>query len=275
MTFVFPLLLGGLALLAVPVLIHLIMRQKPRTLPFPAFQFLLQRHRTNLRKLRLRHLLLLALRLLVLAAVVLALARPRVFSEQLALAADRPVAAVLLFDTSYSMDYRVSGGASRLEEAKKRGLELLDELPEGSRVAVLDTAEGVPSGPGAWLASPQQARERVEGLRLRPANAPVTTRLESAYRLFADLAAGPEPGPGRSLPRLLAVFSDRTRACWDGGQLGRLQDAAEQVPPPLERLQRARGRIPSLLDLLGQLREQVPPAAGQDYAEQEVVSLWQ
>jgi hypothetical protein len=275
MTFVLPILLGGLALLAVPVLIHLIMRQKPKTLPFPAFRFLLQRHRTNLRKLRLRHLLLLALRLLVLAAVCLAVARPRVFSEQLALGADRPVAAVLLFDTSYSMDYRAGGGPSRLEEAKKRGLELLDELPEGSRVAVLDTAEGVPTGPGAWAASPQQARERIQALRLRPANAPVTTRLASAYRLFAALGVGQDAGAARSLPRLLAVFSDRTRACWDNGQLGRLQEAADEVPPPLEALEHTRGEIPALLDALHQLRRQVPPSPGQDYPEQEVIDLWQ
>jgi hypothetical protein len=270
MSFVFPILLGGLALLAVPVLIHLIRRQKPRTLPFPAFRFLLQRHRTNLRKMRLRHWLLLALRLLVLAAVCLALARPRIFSESLGLSADRPVAAVLLFDTSYSMDYRTSGGVSRLEEAKKRGLELLDELPEGSRVAILDSGKAAATGPGAWLVSINQARNRIAGLRLRAANAPVTTRLDSAYRLFAEMA-----GDSRSLPRLLAIFSDRTRASWDAGQLGKVQDAADQVPPSLERLQRIRGKVPALLDLLGRLRQEMPPAAGKDYPEQEVIALWQ
>src|SRR5580704_11885652 len=143
MTFVYPLLLGSLALIGIPVLIHLIMRRKPKTLPFPAFRFLVKRHRTNLRKLRLRHLLLLALRVLILAALCLALARPRVFSEGLGLGGDRPVAAVLVFDTSYSMEYTITGGQSRLEEAKKRGLELLDELPEGSWVAILDSAENV------------------------------------------------------------------------------------------------------------------------------------
>jgi hypothetical protein len=275
MTLVFPILLGGLALLAVPVLIHLIMRQKPKTLQFPAFRFLLQRHRTNLRKLRLRHLLLLVLRLLVLAALCLALAKPKVFSEQLALSADRPVAAVLIFDTSYSMDYKVSGGPSRLEEAKKRGLELLDELPEGSRIAVLDTAEGVPTGRGAWQATLGQARERIAGLRLHHANAPVTSRLDSAYRLFADLAVGRDENPGRSLPRLLVVFSDRTRACWDGSRLGNVLDAADLVPPPLERLSRLRGKVPGVVELLQQLRATLPPPTGQDYPEQEVIDLWQ
>src|SRR5438128_8969799 len=148
MTFVFPVLLGGLVLAGIPVLLHLIMRQKPKTLLFPAFRFLLQRHRTNQRKLRLRHLLLLVLRVLLIAFICLALSRPRVLSERLQISSDRAAAVVLVFDTSYSMEYSV-GGKSRLDEAKRRALELLDELPEGSRVAVLDTAE--PGG--EWLPS--------------------------------------------------------------------------------------------------------------------------
>src|SRR5437870_4333060 len=138
---IFPILFGGLVLAAIPVLLHLIMRQKPRILPFPAFRFLLQRHRTNQRKLRLRHLLLLALRIILIAAVCLALARPKLFDVGFALQSDRPVAAIFIFDTSPSMEYKTTDGATRLADAQKRGLELLDELPEGSRIAILDTAE--------------------------------------------------------------------------------------------------------------------------------------
>src|SRR5260370_4837547 len=105
MTFIYPVLLSGLVLIGVPILLHLIMRQKPKHVLFPAFRFLLQRHRTNQRKIRLRHLLLLALRLLLIAAICLALARPKIFSERLNLGSDRPVAAGLPFDTSYSTQY--------------------------------------------------------------------------------------------------------------------------------------------------------------------------
>src|SRR5262245_38519890 len=167
MTFVHPLLLGGLLLVGIPVLIHLIMQQKPKRLPFPAFRFLLQKHRTNQRTLRLRHLLLLSLRLLLIAAICLALARPKFRSDALNLGSGQPAAAVLLFDTSYSMEYTVAG-RNRLDEARRRALELLDELPEGSKVAVLDSAEAS----GEWLPSLSLARERVAGLKLRHANEP-------------------------------------------------------------------------------------------------------
>src|SRR5262245_51014554 len=83
MTFIHPLLLGGLLLLGLPIVIHLIMRQQPKHLLFPALRFLKLQQRTNQRKLRLRHLLLLLLRMLLIALMCLALARPRLFSDRL------------------------------------------------------------------------------------------------------------------------------------------------------------------------------------------------
>src|SRR5437660_7092408 len=100
MTFIFPFMLTGLILAGIPLLLHLIMRQKPKHLLFPAFRFLVERHRTTQRKIRLRHLLLLALRMGLIAAICLALSRPKIFSERLNLSSERPVAAVLVFDTS-------------------------------------------------------------------------------------------------------------------------------------------------------------------------------
>ena len=76
MTFVNPALLLGTALVALPIVLHLIMRRKPRMLEFPALRFVQQRHDTNRRQLRLRHLLLLALRVAVIALLAMALARP-------------------------------------------------------------------------------------------------------------------------------------------------------------------------------------------------------
>jgi hypothetical protein len=223
MTFIFPLLLSGLVLVGIPIVVHLIMRQKPKHLMFPAFRFLLQRHRTNQRKLRLRHILLLALRMLLIAAMVLALARPKVFSERLNLMSDRPVAAVLLFDTSASMAYTVKN-ETRLDVAKRRAQELLDELPEASRIAVMDTGE-----PGAdWLASVSLARERVLQRAIRPANNPITSRLAEAYRLLNEL--GNESGQGEeSLPRFIYVFSDRAQDSWDTGRTKDLLQVRERL----------------------------------------------
>jgi hypothetical protein len=73
-------LLAGGALMAIPVLLHLLMRQKPRQLVFPALRFVKERRESNTRRLRLRHWLLLALRCAAVGLAVLALARPSVAS---------------------------------------------------------------------------------------------------------------------------------------------------------------------------------------------------
>src|SRR5437660_10759169 len=145
MSFIHPLLLSGLLLAGVPILLHLIMRQQPKHLLFPAMRFLMQRHRTNQRKLRLRHLLLLILRMLLIALMCLALARPRLFSDRLRnfLGSDQAVAVVLVLDTSPSMEYAVAGQTC-LESARARALELLDELSATSRVAVIHTGDPLP-----------------------------------------------------------------------------------------------------------------------------------
>src|SRR4051812_16926215 len=81
MTFIHGYLLAGLVLAGLPILVHLVMRQKPRQLYFPAFRFLKRRLHVNRRRLRLQHLFLLLLRIGVIAALCLALVRPRIESS--------------------------------------------------------------------------------------------------------------------------------------------------------------------------------------------------
>ncbi|MBP89403.1 MAG: hypothetical protein CMJ64_22275 [Planctomycetaceae bacterium] len=73
------LLFGGL-LTAIPVVLHLVMRQQPKRMVFPALQFLRQRRETNRRTLQLRHWLLLALRCTAIVLLALTFARPSVLS---------------------------------------------------------------------------------------------------------------------------------------------------------------------------------------------------
>ena len=219
MSFLHLYLLGGLALVAAPVLVHLVTREKPKHLLFPAFRFLRQKYHSNRRKLRLHHLLLLLLRMLLIALLCFALARPRLHADRLpfGISQDQAVAVVLLFDTSSSMEYE-RGGITRLEDAKRRALELLDELPPGSRVAVLDSAERG----GEFLDRPGPIRERIQGLTIRPANGPITRLFDRAYKLLADLEKESD-GVSEPPPRHLYIFSDRTRPCWDATDVSQLK----------------------------------------------------
>ncbi|MFO1092988.1 MAG: BatA domain-containing protein [Planctomycetaceae bacterium] len=76
MTLLHPALLLGLALVTVPVIVHLLMRQKPKKLVFPALRLLQQRRKQNSRRMRLRHIWLLLLRMLAIALLVFAITRP-------------------------------------------------------------------------------------------------------------------------------------------------------------------------------------------------------
>src|SRR3954465_6291761 len=163
-----PILFLGAALVGLPIILHLIMKQEPRRLPFPAFRFLKQRLKTNQRKLRLRHFILLAMRMLLIALFCLTLYQPTFKSDRLNIRGEQPVAVVIVIDTTPSMGY-VSNGETRLAEAQRRALELLKELPDKSVVAVVDTAD-----PNAhWLPDIGAARKRIEEVKETKAGQPV------------------------------------------------------------------------------------------------------
>ena len=204
MAFIHGYLLGGLLLAGLPVLLHLLMRQKPRRLSFPAFRFLKARQRVNQRKIRLQHLLLLLLRMAVIALLCLALARPRIFASRSGDGAERAVVAVVLVDTSASMDYAVAG-VTRLDDVRGRVRELLDEMNDGSRVALLDGGDD-----SAPVFLPRgEVRVRLDALRIRPAAGSLNLAVERALRRLESDDAD------EGTPRLLYVFTDRTRASWD------------------------------------------------------------
>jgi len=81
MAFVNLSLVLGTMLVGIPIVLHLVMRQQPKRLVFPAVRFVQRRQASNRRTLRLRHWLLLLLRCLAVALAALALARPSVSSN--------------------------------------------------------------------------------------------------------------------------------------------------------------------------------------------------
>ena len=72
-----PELLGGLALVGVPILIHLLLRKRPQPRPWAAMRWLLAAAKAAQRRWRLTNLLLLLLRCLIISLAVLAVARPK------------------------------------------------------------------------------------------------------------------------------------------------------------------------------------------------------
>src|SRR5262245_56077651 len=216
-------LIAGAALIGLPILLHLIMKQEPKRLTFPAFRFLKQKLKTNQRKLRLRHFILLALRMLLIALFCLTLYQPTFKSEQLKIQGEEPIATVIIIDTSPSMGYLIND-KTRLEDACKRALELLDELPEKSPVAVVDTADLS----GHWQDIPA-ARKRIAELKEpRGGNQPVNSAVAVAYQLLRTVEQ--ETDAPESLGKLVAIFTDRTAASWNPGQNEDLKKLRDTLP---------------------------------------------
>src|SRR4051794_40438423 len=106
MSFLTPLFLLGLAGLAVPVIVHLIQRERKNVVQFPSLMFLQRIPYQSVRRRRIRNWPLLLLRMVALALIVAAFARPFLRRQAVALAAAggaREV--VILVDRSYSMGY--------------------------------------------------------------------------------------------------------------------------------------------------------------------------
>src|SRR5215470_7351315 len=114
LTFLTPLMLAGAVLVAAPIILHLVMRQQPKHLIFPALRFIRQRNDANKRRLKLRHIVLLALRCAAIVFLALALARPSVQSAGFLGDREAPVAAAMVFDTTPRMQYR-NENQTRLE----------------------------------------------------------------------------------------------------------------------------------------------------------------
>lgn len=291
-----PALVFGLACATIPIVLHLMMRARPKKHIFPALRLIQKRRRQNVRRIRLRHLWLLMLRILVLAALVAALTRPSLpaasyglnaresitlgviiaigltsyfvimahwrklglahheivsrrttlrglvglasallallliawpYQERVSAAItaplpevspDLPVAAVFIFDTSQSMEYRLKG-RTRLDEVKEMANSHLSTLPRQSRIAIAESSGTLPVLFQADLAG---AKTRIESLSTSPRSVPLNDRIRAALRLLEDdrnrmLAAAGEdsasPGTDR-LIREIYVFTDLYRSAW-------------------------------------------------------------
>jgi hypothetical protein len=174
-------LAAGAALAALPVILHLFMRQTPKHVIFPALRLIRERQKQSRKRLRVKNWLLLLARMALLALMALALARPRVYSEVPLGDESQPMALGLVFDTSLSMQYK-DKDKTRLDEAKERAREIINKAPESSLVFVVDS--GVPGAPVG--VAPAQALKQVDSLTIRAVNRPLNAAMGQVYPAVAE-----------------------------------------------------------------------------------------
>ncbi len=171
MSFLAPALLAGLAALAVPIIVHLVQRERKRVVEFPSLMFLRKIPYQSVRRRAIRHWPLLLLRLAALALIVLAFARP--LARGVTVGAGPSGGArevVVLVDRSYSMGY--GDRWARAQAAARRAIGTLAPgdratlawFDDGVEVAVRSTTE-----PAALAAAVERGRPGAGSTRYVPA----------------------------------------------------------------------------------------------------------
>lgn len=218
LTFGLPALAWGALALGLPVIIHLVLRQRPRRQILPTMRFLIQAHQTSTRAHRLKYLILLASRMALILLIVGLLmktgcapsgADPK--TGRMPTPANGPVAAVIVIDDSASMQYRYQG-RTRLEDAITWARNLVadtERFPPGSELTVVTGSTAGATGPG-WTRDLNAAGRLVQEIKPGWHDRPVASLLRQAYGLFSTA----------TLPnREVYLFTDLTQTSW-------------QEPPP-------------------------------------------
>ena len=204
MTLLNPFYLFGLAAIAVPILIHILQRDRVRKILFPATRFLLGASKRITRTQQLRELILMLLRATAMGLLAIALCRPFFFKGNLEATGPGAggKAAVIVMDVSASM--RIG---KRMDEAKAQAQEYLNKYrPQLDRVAFLtfdhETNLVVP-----MTGDLKEVSSAIDGLKCGYGGTNIAAAIQAADRMLqADEVKG--------YAREIALFSDLQRNGW-------------------------------------------------------------
>jgi hypothetical protein len=183
----------GAALVAVPVLVHMLARSRAPRQDFPTLRFFREARIVAVRRSRITDLPLLLLRCAVVLAAVAALAQPylRMGERQARLA--QSVARIVVVDSSASMQRLTAEGETALSAARSAAAELAD-----ARATLVESA-----APGAVLQAAGDLLSRRSGVR----EVVVVSDFQAGTLHDADIATLP-PGTGLRLHRVSAVATE-------------------------------------------------------------------
>lgn len=210
MNFLHPgLLAAGLACVAIPILIHLLMNRRRRPVRWAAMRFLLEAYRRQQRRLLIEKWLLLATRCLIFALLAAALARPVVGSFFGPVGGGAPRTVYLLIDNSLT---------ARLERGEEQALERHKRTAREVLTAVADARPGAVGSGGAARVSVVTLASPAEGL-VTPASAD----FEAVARLIDELTS---TDARADLAGALSIVAEQSRA-------DRAAAGSSAVPPPM------------------------------------------
>ena len=218
MTFLQPMLLVALPLIALPIIIHLINQRRYQTMRWAAMMFLLAANRMARGYAKLRRMLILLFRMLAIAALIFAVSRPLASGWIGRAAGGRPDTTIILLDRSPSMNQRGPGSVvSKLEAGRHQLAQTLGVLGSGRWVLIESTtnvAKEIES-PATILTLPETESAST--------SADLPAMLEAARNYVRDNRAGRTE---------IWVCSDLRQNDWnaDGARWQALRDSFLELP---------------------------------------------
>ena len=164
MQFVFPAFLAALAVLAIPIIVHLFYFRRFKRVYFTNVRFLKEVKEETSNRQKLRNLLVLLMRCLAIAAMVLAFAQPFIPLSSGMKKGEKAVSVYV--DNSFSMG-ALSKNAPLLELAKQRARDIIGAFSVEDRFQVLTNDF---EGRDQRLVSKEDALNRIEEIRIGPAS---------------------------------------------------------------------------------------------------------
>lgn len=217
-TFANPAVWYAASAVAVPIVLHLVLRTRTRRVVLPTLQFVKLSHQVSRARQKLRRLLLLAMRIAAILLIIALLAGTQVVHGGGRIVGAVPVALVVVIDNSASMSYK-EGGRSHLAWGKTIARQIVEDLPAGSQVALVGGAVDANGLPKAQLTVD---RSRV-GRQID--EIPQTYRggrLDSPLRQALGML---QEAPQQR--RAVLLITDRTAAAWAGVNAADLAEAAD------------------------------------------------
>jgi hypothetical protein len=179
--FLFTAALWALPLAALPLLLHLLFRQRAPVIPFSTLRFIRSSLQQNATRRKVERWLLLACRALLMALLIWALAQPARKLTAGILGNGGSTAAAIVVDTSYSMQLQ-DQQRTLLQEADDSVQDLLRTELRDAQVAIFKSHDA----PGHLQPAEAYRGDNWETLRPSPSPQPLIDRIDAA----ADLLVG-------------------------------------------------------------------------------------
>jgi len=190
----------------IPVVLHMINRQRAKDLPFSTLRFLRISVEKTRRRRRIQDVFLMLLRMALLVLIALGLAKPTLTSLKSLLGGGANTAVAVILDNSASMG-AIDNDRIRFETALGAATQIMDELQDGDQVALYLT--GGPEFPelGRLDRSHEKVRQILSQCAVSYERADLAVKVHDARKLLAGAEA-----PNKQI----FVISDLQELSWEG-----------------------------------------------------------